>query len=919
MRLTWNEIRVRAAEFVTRWLGQGYEKGQTQLFYQDFFKIFDIPVRKVGTFEKQVTMLSGTTGYIDLFWKGVLLVEQKSAGKSLTVAKQQALDYCIGLKNYELPRYILLCDFQTFELYDLDEDLAVKFELAELPKFVENFGFIMGVQKRTFKDQDPVNIEASELVGKIHDGLKKSGYKSPNLEKILVRIVFCMFADDTGIFESRDSFLDLLESQTQTENYNIGQTLAHLFQTLNQPTTDRELILNQGLKEFPYVDGGLFEEQSEIPSFSKPMAHNLIEACKFDWSAISPAIFGSLFQFVMDKEERRKQGAHYTTEKNILKVLEPLFLTDLRNELTRIKDSKGTHRRTRLKEFQIKLSQLTFFDPACGCGNFLVIAYRELRLLEIEAIREIRAYQDDESQRLLDATELSVINVDQFYGIEINEFAVRIAETAMWMMDHIMNNRLSLEFGQIYARIPIDKSPRIVKGDALELDWETILAPKDCSYIIGNPPFQGAKPQDPKKRALVRQILSLAKSGGTLDYVAGWFIKSAKYIQNSQTQIGLVATNSITQGEQVAQLWPKLMDEYGLEISFAHQTFAWESEARGKAHVHVVIIGLARREFTPRDRHLFSYDDLHAEPHQTTHSAISPYLFGTSLPKNQFTVVHETLQSLNGFPPIAMGSQPIDNQNYIFSDEEKVTFLAAEPGAKKFVQPYVGGQEFLNVRNRWILNLHDIKPEVLRRLPLTMQRVESVRNYRLTRSSKPTREKANTPTEFGRLKIPSESFLAIPGNSSENRDYLPIGWLNPPVIPSNTLYVIESTDKVLFGILMSAMHMSWLRLVGGRLKSSYRYSVGLVYNTFPVPQYSASEKSGIEKCAQEVLSIRSKYSHATLSELYNRLTMPPDLRKVHQDLDLVVDKLYQKKKFNSERERCEHLLARYEKMTQRSE
>ena len=573
MRLTWNEIRTRASSFVSRWIGQDHAKDVTQLFYQDFFNIFDISVRKVGTFEKQVTMLSGTTGYIDLFWKGVLLVEQKSAGKSLTVAKQQALDYCTGLKNYELPRYILLCDFQTFELYDLDENLEVKFELDELPKFVENFGFIMGVQKRTFKDQDPVNIVASELVGKIHDDLKNSGYKSPNLERILVRLVFCMFADDTGIFDVRDSFLDLLEAQTKAKDYNVGRILAHLFQTLNEPINDREISLDQSLKDFPYVDGGLFVEQSKIPSFSKEMAQNLIEACKFDWSAISPAIFGSLFQFVMDKEERRKQGAHYTTEKNILKVLEPLFLTNLREELVRIKQSKGTHRRKRLKEFQVRLSKLTFFDPACGCGNFLVIVYRELRLLEMDVIREIRAYQDDESQRLLDASELSLINVDQFYGIEINEFAVRIAETAMWMMDHIMNNRLSLEFGQVYARIPINKSPKIVKGDALTLDWETVIASENCSYLIGNPPFQGAKPQTAEKRAIVRQILSSGKSGGTLDFVAGWFIKSVEFIQNNKTQIGFVSTNSITQGEQVAQLWPKLLEEHDFVITFAHQPF----------------------------------------------------------------------------------------------------------------------------------------------------------------------------------------------------------------------------------------------------------------------------------------------------------------------------------------------------------
>ena len=914
MRSSWNEIRVRASEFASRWIGQGYEKGQTQLFYQEFFGIFDISVRKVGTFEQQVSLLSGKTGYIDLFWKGNLLVEQKSAGKSLVNAKAQALDYFASLKDYELPRYILLCDFQNFELYDLDDNSEVKFKLSDLPKFVENFAFIMGVQKRTFKDQDPVNIVASELVGKIHDDLKSSGYKSPNLEKILVRIVFCMFADDTGIFDSRDSFLELLETQTHEKGSDVGQILVYLFQILNQPIDDREISLMQELKDFPYVDGGLFVDQVGIPAFTEKMRENLIEACNFNWSTISPAIFGSLFQFVMDKDERRKQGAHYTTEKNILKVLEPLFLTKLREEFTRIKKSKGTHQRKRLQEFQVKLSKLTFFDPACGCGNFLVIAYREMRLLEIEVIREIRSNQNDEGQGFLDATELSLINVDQFYGIEINEFAVRIAETAMWMMDHIMNNRLGLEFGQIYARIPINKSPHIVKGDALVLDWEKIVAPKNCSYIIGNPPFQGAKPQDNEKRAIVRQILSLGKSGGTLDYVAGWFIKSAKYIQNGETQIGLVATNSITQGEQVAQLWPKLFDEFGLEISFAHQTFAWESEARGKAHVHVVIIGLTKRDLAPKDRILFSYEDLHTEPHQATHSAISPYLFGVNSSSNNQIVVRESSQILNGFPPIKIGSQPIDDHNYIFNEEEKKEFLKAEPKAKRFLRPYIGSKEFIQGRKRWILDLHDIKPNELSSLPLTQQRVEAVRNYRLSSPRKSTREKAEKPTEFGGIEIPRKSFLVIPRVSSENRDYSPIDWLSPPTIPSDAVLIVEDADKTLFGILMSAMHMSWMRLVGGRLTSRYRYSAGLVYKTFPIPQISTLGKRNIEKYADQILKIRSKYPNSSLSELYNRITMPPDLRDAHKNLDLAVDKLYQKKKFTSERERCEHLLERYEKM-----
>ena len=918
MHLTWNEIRTRALDFVSRWIGQDHEKDAIQLFYRDFFNIFDIPVQQYGVFEHPVIKSGGKRDVIDLFCKGVLLVEHQGVGKSLADAKTQIFDYFSGLEVYEQPRFILLSNFQKFELYDLSEKTDVKFELSQLPEFVRKFSFILKLRKKLLENQDGVNFAVTELVGKLHDDLKKSGYKSPNLEKILISTILCMFADDTGVFGPRTKFLDLIESHTPESGENLGGKLIHLFQVLNQPIDERHLTLESNLKCFPFVEGGLFVEPSKIPSFSKEMRSNLIEACKIDWSEISPAIFGSLFQFVLDKEERRKQGTHYTSEKNIMKVLDPLFLTGLWKEFERIKGNRGTHRRKRLKEFQVKLSKMTFFDPACGCGNFLVIAYRELRRLEIEVIRELRSDQRVKGQGVLDASELSLINVDQFYGIEINDFAVRIAETAMWMMDHIMNNRLSLEFGQNYARIPINKSPRIVVGDALELDWSTVIAPTECSYIIGNPPFQGAKPQTAEKRAMLRQILAAGKSGGTLDYVAGWFIKAAEYIQNSKTQIGFVATNSITQGEQVAQLWPKLLDEHGLDITFAHQTFAWESEARGKAHVHVVIIGLAKEEYAPKDRTLYTYEDLHADPFQTTHSAISPYLFGLDSFTKQHVVVHRTLQSLNGFPPIAMGSQPIDDNNYIFTDDEKRAFLDTEPRAKPYIRPYVGGQEFLQGKKRWILDLNGTNHDVLEKIPTIWQRVEAVRSFRSASIRKSTRDKAEKPEEFGGIIIPHQPFLVIPASSSEKRDYIPIGWLKPPIIPSDAIYVVESTDMFLFGILMSAIHMSWVRLVGGRLTSSYRYSAGIVYNTFPVPQYTESQKTNIAKCGQQILDIRSKYPRVSLSQLYNRTTMPTDLLNAHQALDRVVDKLYRKEKFNTERERCEHLLARYEKMTQQS-
>lgn len=623
MRLSWNEIRARAATFARDWAGEGYEKGQTQLFYRDFFDVFGMPVRRVATFEEPVKNLGDKRGFIDLFWKGVLLVEQKSVGLDLKKAKAQALNYFPGLKDADLPRYVLLSDFKSFELYDLEEDEQVVFPLSELPRHVEKFGFILGVQKRSFKDQDPVNIEASELVGKLHDALKDSGYSGHDLEQFLVRIVFCLFADDTGIFEPRGIFLDLLETRTREDGSDLGGWLTQLFQVLNTSEEERSRNLDSDLARFPYVNGDLFRDALRIPSFDSGMRQRLLDTCHFDWSLISPAIFGALFQSVMNKQERRALGAHYTTEKNILKVICPLFLDDLRAEFTRLKARRDSRRMPELLAFQEKLGRLRFLDPACGCGNFLIIAYRELRALEIDVLREVRP--KGQYDALADL--LSMINVDQFYGIEIGEFPVRIAEVALWMMDHIMNNRLSLEFGETYVRIPLRKSPHILHADALEVDWASHLPPDQCSYVFGNPPFIGAKYQSLEQRAQVRRIAALSKSGGTLDYVTAWFIAAGKYVQRGNAKIGFVATNSITQGEQVAQLWPVIFDRCKVEIAFAHRTFAWGSDARGKAHVHVVIIGLAKGADAPKDKRLFSYDDINGEPHESIHAVLTPSTF----------------------------------------------------------------------------------------------------------------------------------------------------------------------------------------------------------------------------------------------------------------------------------------------------
>ncbi|CAA7619076.1 DNA methyltransferase [Magnetospirillum sp. SS-4] len=911
MRLSWNEIRARAAAFAADWADEGYEKGQTQLFYRDFFEVFGMSVRRVASFEEPVKNLGDKRGFIDLFWKGVLLVEQKSVGRDLKKAKTQALDYFPGLKDTDLPRYILLSDFQTFELYDLEEGDELFFALADLPRHVEKFGFILGVQKRSFKDQDPVNIAASELVGKLHDALEDAGYTGHDLEQFLVRTVFCLFADDTGIFEPRDIFLDLLENRTREDGSDMGGWLAQLFQVLNTPEDRRPKNLDADLARFPYVNGDLFRDPLLIPSFDAGMRQRLIEACRFDWSGISPAIFGSLFQSVMNKKERRAKGAHYTTEKNILKVIEPLFLSELRAEFERLKARRDSRRRPDLLKFQEKLGQLRFFDPACGCGNFLIIAYRELRALEIEVMKEV--FNTGQLDAL--AQSLSVIDVDQFYGIEIGEFPARIAETALWMMDHIMNNRLSLEFGQTYVRIPLKKSPHILHGDALETEWAALLPPEECSFVFGNPPFVGAKYQSDRQRNQVRRIAALGKTGGTLDYVTAWFIKAGEYVRNSNARIGFVSTNSITQGEQVAQLWPILFDRCKLEIAFAHRTFAWGSDARGKAHVHVVIIGLAKRDAAPKDRLLFSYDDINGEPLESTHAALSPYLFDASALSDVHLVVREAMRALNGFPPLLSGSQPIDDGNYIFDVDQRTAFLAEEPGAAKFLRPYVGSREHINGGKRWILMLQNASPGDLKGLPKVLERMRAVKGFRAKSPRKSTLAIASFPEKYNVEVIPTVPFLVVPEASSERREYVPIGWLEPPTIPSNLVRIIENASKPLFGLLTSAMHMSWLRHIGGRLKSDYRYSIGLVYNTFPLPPVSEAGLAKLEPLAQAVLDARAAHPGAILADLYDPDTMPTALRKAHQALDRAVDRLYRKQGFTSDRERVEHLLGLYENMT----
>ncbi len=913
MRPSWNEVRARAARFADEWKDAAYEKGETQSFYNDFFYVFGVQRRSVASYEERVKKLNNRSGYIDLFWPGELIVEQKSTGRDLEKAYGQAGEYFDALPEHERPRYILVSDFQTFELRNLSERSKISFALKDLPSHVESFGFIAGVHKRPFHDQDPVNIKASELMGRLHDALLESGYQGHDLEQFLVRVVFCLFADDTGIFE-RDIFLDFIETRTGKDGSDTGARLIELFQILDTPEGERQATCDEDLLNFPYINGSLFEGPLRIPAFNSAMRGKLLDACDFNWSSISPAIFGALFQSVMNPKQRRKQGAHYTTEKNILKVIEPLFVDDLRTEFERLRVRKGSRRRADLRRFLQKLGQLTFFDPACGCGNFLIIAYRELRLLEIEVLKEIhpRDWQGQQQTDVL-ADMLSVVDVDQFYGIELEEFPARIAETALWMMDHIMNNRLSLEFGQTYARIPLEKSPHIVHGDALETDWSELLPPSDCSFVFGNPPFVGAKYQTPGQRTQVRRIASLGKSGGTLDYVCAWFIKAGEYVQDSNARIGFVATNSITQGEQVAQLWPVLFKRFGLEIAFAHRTFAWGSDARGKAHVHVVILGLDRKEAAQAEKQLFSYPDINGEPEESRHATLSPYLFDAGGLSDPHLVVGEESAPINGMRRLKTGVQMIDNGILTFKHDDYEKFIAREPGSQRFFRKYIGGDEYINGFHRWVLYLARSSPSDLRQLPEVRECIKRVREYRASSRRPSTVALAAYPTRVGVDERLSEPFLVLPNTSSERREYVPIGWLTPDVIANQKLRILPDATLVEFALLTSAMHMAWMRAVTGRMKSDYMYSVGVVYNTFPMPNKD-SNLSKLEPLAQAVLDARADHPNATLADLYDPDLMPPNLRKAHCALDRAVDRLYRRTGFASEHERVEHLFALYEKM-----
>lgn len=912
MPLSWNEIKSRAIAFSKEWEHTEREEADAKEFLIELLNVFGITKKRVATFEHKVKKLTEGAGYIDLLWPGMLLVEMKSKGKDLDKGYTQAKEYCHGLQEHELPRLIVICDFHTFHVYNEDGDKTT-FHLKDLLKNIQAFALLAGYQKRTYKEQDPVNIEAAERMGRLHDKLKAAGYEGHVLELYLVRLVFCLFADDTGIFD-KGIFHDLLDLKTKEDGSDLAAHMAQLFQVLNTPGDKRLKLLDESLAAFPYVNGKLFEESLPHAAFDSSMRKTLLDCCALDWGKISPAIFGSLFQSVMDEKARRNLGAHYTSEKNILKLIRPLFLDELYKEFEAAKNDKK-----KLQKLHEKVSKLRFLDPACGCGNFLIIAYRELRVLELEIVKLLL-----KGQQVTSINDYFLIDVDQFYGIEYEEFPSQIAQVAMWLMDHQMNEQASVDFGDYFKRIPLKKSATIVCGNALRTDWQSLIEPFPFEkhlpryhYILGNPPFLGTSYQSASQKEDMQTIFSDVNSFGMLDYVTAWYIKAANYLHQYQaeekdlpkTKIAFVSTNSISQGEQVGILWNELFNKYKIKIHFAHRTFKWGNEAKANAAVHVVIIGFSNFDIT--EKLIYEYENITSEPHEIKVKNINPYLVEAS---------DNFLQSISipicEVPKMQSGSAARDGGFLILTDIEKQELVSKNSKAKKFFKRFISGDDFLNNITRWCIWLKDSNPIDTREIKEFQERFNEVKAFREKSPRNGTKKMASLPYLFAEERQPNHDFLIIPKVSSENRKYIPIAYLTKDHIVSDKTFVVPDTTSYQFAVLTSVMHNTWMRYTCGRLESRYSYSNTIVYNNFPWPETPTDkQKETVEKAAQAVLDARAQFPDSSLADLYDPNTMPPVLVKAHQALDKAVDLCYRPQPFTSEAKRIEFLFELYDRYT----
>ena len=916
-----NEMRLAAKEFAAYWKDKGYEKGESQPFWLSLLRdVYGVEQpEKFITFEEQVKL--DHTSFIDGHIAAThVLIEQKGRGKdlrkairqsdgSLLTPFQQAQRYSAVLPYSQRPRWIVTCNFEEFLVYDMEKPNGEPEQilLKDLEKEYYRLQFLTDTGDENIKREMEVSIQAGNLVGILYDEILKQYIDKTNprslqsLNMLCVRLVFCLYAEDAGIFGVHNKFHNYIKSFSAKD---MRKALIELFKILDTKPEDRDPFEEEMLASFPYVNGGLFaDENIEIPQMNDTIRDLLLRKASedFDWSAISPTIFGAVFESTLNPETRRSGGMHYTSIENIHKVIDPLFLDELREELAEIKEIKiAKTRETKLTQFRKKLGSLTFFDPACGSGNFLTETYISLRRLENEALEATF-----DGQISLDFGNVIEVSIGQFYGIEINDFAVTVAKTALWIAESQMMKETENIIHMNLDFLPLKSYANIVEGNALRIDWETVVPKDKLNYIMGNPPFVGARLMSKEQKDDLLSVFgSKWKNAGNLDYVACWYKKACDYIQDTDIRTALVSTNSVSQGESVSNLWKPLF-EMGVHIDFAHRTFRWDSEANIKAHVHCVIIGFSVENLS-KPKIIYESDRFQIVKNINAYLIEAPNVF-----------IESRANSVCETPKIGIGNKPIDDGNYLFTEEEMMEFVKKEPLSEKYFRPWLGAREFINRISKYCLWLGDCPPNELRKMPECLKRVQAVQNFRLSSTSAGTIKLAERPTRFHVENMPSNNYILIPCHSSENRKYIPMGYVAPNVISSNATLLVSNASSYHFGVLTSNVHMAWVRAVCGRIKSDYRYSKDIVYNNFPWPTPTDEQKTKIEQTAQAILDARALYPDCSLADLYDELTMPVELRKSHQANDKAVMQAYGFwGKLNTESECVAELMRMYKELTE---
>ncbi|MDK6400183.1 class I SAM-dependent DNA methyltransferase [Pauljensenia sp. UMB1235] len=908
--LSLDEIRRRCTKVVADWVEEpGDERQQAQSFIKDLLGAFGITQTKAALYEKRAKRTStGRRGFIDALIPGLALIEMKTAGRDLEAAEAQALDYMEDLAEVERPSRVITSDFKTIRILDIEaEDGAdtVQFPLEELPLHAEDLAFLAGFQTRAFgsREQEKASIRAAQIMGRLYSELEKTGYSEHESSVFLVRLLFALYGDDSGMWE-RDLFYEFLEKRTREDGTDLGAQLVMLFQIMNQPEALRPANMDSLLSRFPYVNGGIFGESTSIPYFDSTMRELLIEACMFNWSEISPAIFDSLFQSVKSSKARRQLGEHYTTEINILKTIEPLFLDELRTEFkTYYHDVK------RLEKLRDRIGQLQVMDPACGCGNFLVVAYRELRQLDLKILKRLEELDPSAGGTLFFERENLNVKLENFAGIEIEEWPARIAQTALYLVDHQANQKLAMSLGAPPKTLPLDKVECIHVGNALRTNWEQVFPPSDRVRIVGNPPFIGQYLQGVDQTEDM-QLVWGDLYDGYLDYVTGWYKKAADYFRFvNNGQFAFVSTNSITQGQPVPSLFGPLFSN-GWRIKFAHQTFSWTSEAADAAAVHCVIIGMEKKRRASAT--LYTYADIKGEPTAVPAKNINAYLVDAP---NLFVKKRSTPLS-EWVPKVTKGSQPTDGGNLVVEVDEYPE-VKADSIASKYLHRYVGARELLHGADRWCLWLEDATPADIQRSGILRDRLDAVREFRLGSKKQVTKNLADSPHLFAERRRFTQPYLCIPSVVSETRNFFTAARLDAETISSNLVFNAEDPDGYLFGIVSSSMFITWQKAIGGRLKSDLRFSNTVVWNNFPLPEVSEKLRAEIIAGGQAVLGARNLHLERCLADHYNPLAMSPQLLAAHRQLDKAVDRAFRQKPFNSNEERLETLLKSYLKLTEK--